>query len=66
MERFDASINLLKEALKLDSEFPIIHTKLGILIMLKGMHFENDRLIEEGIKEYIEGMHIMTELGFKV
>lgn len=66
VDRFDASINLLKETLKLDSEFPIIHTKLGILIMLKGMHFENDRLIEEGMKEYMEGMHIMTELGFKV
>ena len=65
VDRFDESIKLLKETLKIDNEFPIISIKLGSLITMKGIHYENDNLIKEGVKEYQKGMHVMTELGFK-
>lgn len=64
VDRFDASIDLLKETLILDSEFPVINLKLGTLMMMKGMHFNNDKLVEQGMKEYKKGMHVMKELGF--
>ena len=65
MDRFDECINILREIVKLDSEFPLLNTKLGMMIMMKGWHFKNDQLIEEGMKEYKKGMHFMIELGFK-
>ena len=65
VERFDESIELLREILKLDSDFPLVNTKLGLMITFKGMHLENEQLIEEGIKEYAKGMHFMSELGFE-
>lgn len=64
VDRFDASIDLLKETLILDSEFPVINLKLGSMMMMKGMHFKNDKLIKQGMKEYQKGMHVMKELGF--
>jgi len=62
--RFDDCINLLYEILKLDSDFPLIYTKLGTMLFMKGVHFSDDELIERGGKEYKKGIHIMTELGF--
>lgn len=63
--RFDETINTLKQVLNIDNDFPLINTKIGIMIAMKGMHFGNEKLIEEGIKEYKKGMHFMSELGFK-
>lgn len=65
VDRFDECISLLREILKLDSEFPLINTKLGTMIMLKGVHFDNKELIDEGVEEFKKGMHFMLELGFK-
>lgn len=65
VDRFDECISILKETVKLDSEFPLLNTKLGMMIMMKGMHFNNQQLIEEGANEYKKGMHFMIELGFK-
>jgi Txe/YoeB family toxin of Txe-Axe toxin-antitoxin module len=64
VNRFDETINLLKEVLKLDNEFPLIHTKIGSLMAMKGMHFNNEQMVEEGMKEWEKGMHYMTQLGF--
>ena len=65
VERFDEAINLLKATIKLDNEFPLLNTKLGIMIMMKGMHFDNQQLINEGTEELKKGMHYMDELGLK-
>lgn len=65
VDRFDECIHILRETIKLDSEFPLLNTKLGLMIMMKGMHFNNQQLIEEGANEYKKGMHFMIELGFK-
>ncbi len=65
VDRFDDCISILRETVKLDNDFPLLHTKLGIMIMMKGMHFKSEKLIEEGANEYKKGMHFMTELGFK-
>lgn len=65
VDRFDETINLLKEVLKLDNEFPLIHTKIGSLMIMKGMHFNNEKIIEDGMEEWQKGMHFMTQLGFE-
>jgi len=65
VDRFDDCISILRETVKLDNDFPLLHTKLGLMIMMKGMHFNSQKLIEEGEREYKKGMHFMTELGFK-
>jgi len=65
VERFDEIIELLREITKLDRDFPLINTKLGMMVMFKGIHLENEQLIEEGIKEYAKGMHFMSALGFE-
>jgi tetratricopeptide (TPR) repeat protein len=64
VDRFDETINLLKDVLKIDNEFPLIHTKIGSLMSMKGMHFNNEKIIEEGMKELEKGIHYMTQLGF--
>lgn len=64
VSRFDETIKLLKEVLKLDSEFPLINTKLGSLMTMKGMYFDNEKLVREGMEEWQKGMHYMTQLGF--
>lgn len=64
VDRFDECINILRATLKLDNDFPLLNTKLGIMIILKGIHFKNENLIDEGIKEYSKGMHFINELGF--
>lgn len=66
VERFDEIIELLRDIIKLDSDFPIIYTKLGIMIAMKGMHLGDEQLIEEGMKEYTKGMHFLSELGFEI
>lgn len=62
--RFDDCINILTEILRLDSDFPLIHTKLGIMLFMKGVHFKDEELLERSGTEYNKGIHIMTELGF--
>jgi tetratricopeptide (TPR) repeat protein len=64
VDRFDDCINFLNEILLLDTDFPLIYTKLGTMLIMKGVHFGNDKLIEEGSEKYKKGIHIMTELGF--
>ena len=59
-------ISILKEILKIDSEFPLINTKLGLMIIMKGRHFNNEQLIKEGTEEYKKGMHFMIELGLNI
>ena len=63
--RIDETINLLKDILKLDDDFPLIHTKIGLLTTMKGFHYDNEKMIEDGLKEYEKGMHFMSKLGFK-
>lgn len=65
VERFDETIETLKLVQNIDSDFPLITTKIGIMIAMKGMHYDNEKLIEEGLSEYKKGMHFMNELGFK-
>ncbi|MFZ4740908.1 MAG: hypothetical protein ACOYLE_07060 [Bacteroidales bacterium] len=65
VDRFDECINILRETIKFDSEFPLLNTKLGMMIMMKGMHYKNEQLIEEGAIIYKKGIHFMVELGFK-
>lgn len=63
--RIDETINLLKDILKLDDDFSLIHTKIGLLSTIKGFYYENEKMIEDGLKEYEKGMHFMSKLGFK-
>lgn len=65
VDRFDECINILRESVKLDNEFPLLYSKLGMMLMMKGMHFKNDKLIEDGIQEFKKGIHFINELGFK-
>lgn len=64
VDRIDECINLLKKILFLDDNFSLIYTKIGILLVLKGIHFGNQQFINEGNKEYEKGMHFIIELGF--
>ena len=64
VSRFDDCIDLLKNILEIDNDFPLINTKLGVMILMKGLHFENEKMIQNGIKEYQKGMHFITQLGF--
>jgi len=63
--RIDETINLLKDILKLDDDFPLIHTKIGLLTTMKGFHYDNEKMVEDGLKEYEKGMYFMSKLGFK-
>ncbi len=66
LERFDECIRNLKEALILDPNFILIHTKLATLLFLNGIHFSNDTIIDEAVNEYKKGLHFMTQLGFRM
>lgn len=63
--RIDETISLLNEIIKIDNKFPIINAKIGSLMMSKAIHNGNEKDIENGIKIWTEGMHFLTELGFK-
>ena len=64
--RIDESINYLNKLVEIDNNFPIIKTKIGALIMCKALQSGNKTEIENGTKLWSEGMHFMTELGFKL
>lgn len=63
--RIDESILNLNKILALDNNFPIIKAKIGSLMMIKSFCNGNEEDIENGIKILTEGMHFLTELGFK-
>ncbi|WP_035645940.1 hypothetical protein [Flavobacterium sp. ASV13] len=65
IDRIDETINLLNDILKLDNDFPLIHTKIGLLSVFKGVHFDNEAIIEKGLEEYEKGVYYMSKLGFK-
>jgi hypothetical protein len=64
ISRFDETINLLREVLKMDNDFPLIHTKIGSLLLMKGSHFNNENLVREGMEEMQKGIHYMKQLGY--
>lgn len=64
IDRIDETVTLLKKVLEIDNDFPLIHTKIGTLMCIKGFHYDNEKIIEEGFKEYNKGIHIMSRLGF--
>ncbi len=66
VEQFEDCIKLLKEMTILDPDFPLINTKLGTLMMMKGIHFDNQSEIEGGVEEYKKGMHIYSKLGLNI
>lgn len=63
IERFDECINILRKSLKIDSENLLIKMKLGTLLIMKGFHFDNEKFIEQGSKEFKESIHILNQLG---
>lgn len=65
VDRVDESIQALRKIIELEPGFTFIKTKLGSILWLKGIHYNNERMIEEGLKEWSEGMHYMSELGFR-
>ena len=66
VDRFDECVSILKEILKIDGDFPLINTKLGLMLLMKGWHFNNEQLIKKGTEEYKKGMHFMIELGLNI
>lgn len=65
VKRFDDCINILEKVKSLDSEFTLIRTKLGIMKVLKAMHNDDDKLLEEGMKKWKAGAHFIKELGLE-
>lgn len=63
--RIDETVSILNEINKFDNKFPIINAKIGSLMMIKAFHNENEKDIENAIKIWSEGIHFLTELGFK-
>ncbi|WP_432670310.1 hypothetical protein [Flavobacterium sp. SM2513] len=65
VKRFDDCISILEKIRLLDSEFTLIRTKLGIMKVLKAMHNNDEKLLEEGMKEWKAGAHFIKELGLE-
>jgi tetratricopeptide (TPR) repeat protein len=63
IERIDESVSMLRSAIELDRDFPLIYTKIGVLLFIKGAHYQNDNFINEGMLEYKKGIHFMERLG---
>lgn len=66
VDQFEPCINLLEEMLLGDPDFALIKTKVGILRMMKGWHFNNENDINKGIEEYKKGMHLYSQLGLNI
>jgi len=64
--RIEESIGFLNKLIEIDNNFPMIKSKIGSLIMTRAFHTGNETEIEKGVKLWSEGMHFMTELGFKI
>ena len=65
IERIDESISMLRNAIELDHDFPLIYTKIGVLLLIKGAHYKNDNFINEGMLEYEKGIYFMERLGIR-
>lgn len=66
IDRIPECQKLLQEVLKVDNDFPLIHTKLGTLLMIKGIVYDNQKLIEEGMEEWKKGMHFFSKVGIDI
>lgn len=66
VDRVDECMKTLREAFKLDSSFVLIHSKLGAILFMKGIHFENDSFITESGQIMNDSFHFLTQLGFKI
>ncbi|RYJ44292.1 hypothetical protein [Flavobacterium beibuense] len=62
-ERVDEAIDLLKKVIEIDNDFAIIHSKIGTVIWMKGIHYENEEITNEGIEEMRKGMHYISQVG---
>jgi hypothetical protein len=65
-ERVDDCCVLLREVIRLDPEFILVYTKLGSLLLLRGVHYNNQSLVREGFEEYAKGQHFLSRLGIQM
>jgi hypothetical protein len=63
--RIEEIVSTLYEILALDGSFALVKTKVGSLHMSRGFHTDDEVEVEKGLKIWTEGMHFLTELGFK-
>lgn len=66
VDRIPECQKLLQEVLDADNDFPLIHTKLGTLLMIKGVVYDNMQLIDEGMEEWKKGMHFFSKVGIDI
>jgi len=59
----DKAIRLLRAAIEKDKDFTILKSKLGALLFVKGVHYNNEQILDEGAKLTQEGQYILQELG---
>lgn len=63
--RLGECIDLLEQILRIDKDFTLINTKVGIMKSLKGLYEDNDELLKEGMEEWVKGAHFIKELGIE-
>lgn len=64
--RLDDTIEYLRKAITLDSDLPVLYTKIGSLLLMKGIHMSSPKSINEGIEMYKKGAHFLVQLGFRM
>lgn len=66
--RMDETIGYLKKAAELDPDFPVLYTKIGVLLIMKGAHswFSGAKTAWEGAQMYNKGSHFLVQLGFRM
>lgn len=65
--RLDETIEYLKRAIQLDSDLPVLYTKIGVLLFMKSFHsfFLKAKYMDEAMKMFHRGFHFLTQLGIK-
>lgn len=64
--RLDDAINYLRTAIALDSDFPVLYTKTGSLLLMKGAHSFSPKSLKESAEMYKKGAHFLAQLGFRI
>jgi Txe/YoeB family toxin of Txe-Axe toxin-antitoxin module len=66
--RMDETIGYLKKAAELDPDFPVLYTKIGSLLIMKGAHsfLFGAKSSWEGAQMYNKGSHFLAQLGFRM
>lgn len=63
--RLDDAINYLRKAIALDSDFPVLYTKIGSLLLMKGANSFSPKSLKESMEMYKKGGHFLAQLGFR-